>query len=428
MKLYEIIDALANEPSTNAKSKILLDNKDNLDLKTYFECALNPFKNYFIRVKELPEESGELSLTHMTMDHICRVLCGRVKTGHAARDYLYKILCHHTKEDQILLQNMINHDPNCKVAEGLVNKCWPNLIPKFPVMLAEDYDEKTAKGIPEGDNAIFIQKKEDGSRVAIVVDESGAVTVYSRSGNILEMHGVLDFFCSFPNQVFDGELLVVDKNGIQDRKTGNGNFNRAVRNTITKEQAVMFHVCLWDSIPRDKWKAGFDATPYSTRFENLNKNQYPKNVSIVESERISTHAEAQVFYARMLEQKFEGAMIKRADAPWEARRSKNVLKLKETKDATLICRAVQPHSKNPEWIGSLECETSCGMLQVSVGSGLTEEDRKKKPEEFIDKLVAVQYNMLINSKNSDKHSMFLPRYDYIRTDVKQADTLDHLKK
>jgi hypothetical protein len=58
---------------------------------------------------------------------------------------------------------------------------------------------------------------------------------------------------------------------------------------------------------------------------------------------------------------------------------------------------------------------------------LTEEERKKKPEEFIDKLIAVQYNMLINSKNSNKHSMFLPRYDYIRTDVKQADTLDHLK-
>jgi hypothetical protein len=88
---------------------------------------------------------------------------------------------------------------------------------------------------------------------------------------------------------------------------------------------------------------------------------------------------------------------------------------------------VQPHSKNPDWIGSLECETSCGMLRVSVGSGLTEEDRKKKPEEYIDKLIAVHYNMLINSKNSDKHSMFLPRYEHIRTDVKQADTLDHLK-
>lgn len=427
MKLFQIINALANEPSTNAKSKILLDNKDNDDLRTYFECSLDPFKNYFIRVKDLPEESGDSNLTQWVMNDVRDVLCGRVLTGNAARDYIDNVMIELTVENQILLQNMINHDPNCKVAEGLVNKCWPNLIPKFPVMLAEDYDEKTAKGIPEGRDKIIIQKKEDGGRVAIVVNELGAVTVYSRSGNILEMHGVLDFFCRFPGMVFDGELLVVDASGTQDRKTGNGNFNRAVRNTITKEQAEMFHVCLWDLIPLDKWKSGFDETAYSIRFDNLSKNEYPKNVSIVESELISTHEEAQPFYARMLKQKFEGAMIKRANAPWEARRSKNVLKLKETKDATLICKAVQPHSKNPDWIGSLECETSCGKLRVSVGSGLTEEDRKKKPEEYIDKLIAVQYNMLINSRNSDKHSMFLPRYDYIRSDVKQADTLDHLK-
>lgn len=427
MTLYQIIYALAEEPSTNAKSKILLDNKDNVDLKTYFECTLNPFKNYFIRVKELPKTSDDGNLTSFVMNDVCDMLCGRIVTGHAARDYLNAVLTKLTTENQILLRNMINHDANCKVAEGLVNKCWPNLIPKFPVMLAEEFNEKTAKYIPEVKDAIFVQTKEDGSRSAIVVSDSGEVTVYSRSGNILEMHGVMDFFSKFPGQVFDGELLVIDKNGIQDRKTGNGYFNRAVRNTITKEQAEMFHVCLWDVIPLDKWKAGFDETPYSTRFENLNKNEYPKNVSIVESERVSTHKQAEAFYLRMLSLKREGAMIKRADAPWEDRRSRNVLKLKETKDATLICQGVQPHSKNPDWIGSLECETACGKLQVSVGSGLTEEDRKKKPEEFIDKLIAVQYNMLIDSKNNITHSMFLPRYDYIRTDVKQADTLDHLK-
>jgi ATP-dependent DNA ligase len=427
MTLFKIISALAEEPSTNAKSKILLDNKDNVDLKTYFECTLNPFKNYFIRVKELPKTSSDSNLDSFVMNDVCDMLCGRIVTGHSARDYLNSVLIELSLENQILLQNMINHDANCKVAEGLVNKCWPGLIPKFPVMLAEEFNEKTAKYIPEGKDAIFIQKKEDGGRSAIVVSYSGEVTVYSRGGNILEMHGVLDFFSNFPGQVFDGELLVIDENGIQDRKTGNGYFNRAVRNTITKEQAQMFHVCLWDVIPLDKWKSGFDETPYSTRFENLNKNEYPKNVSIVESERVSTHEQAQTFYLRMLTKKFEGAMIKRADAPWEDRRSRNVLKLKETKDATLICRGVQPHSKNPNWIGSLECETSCGKLHVSVGSGLTEEDRKKKPEEFIDKLIAVKYNMLIDNKNNATHSMFLPRYDYIRTDVKQADTLDHLK-
>lgn len=433
MKLHEIIAALAAESSTKAKSAILEKHKDNFDLKLYFKATLDPFINYFIRIKDLPGVSGINNLDAVTIQEVINNLNGRVFTGHAARDYVYGVMLSLTVEDQILLKNMINHDANCKVAEGLVNKCWKNLIPEFPVMLADKYDAKTAKNIPEGHNRIIVQKKEDGGRVAIVVSPESVVTVYSRNGNILETHGVFDVaFAQYPGKVFDGELLVVDSSTgkFAERKISNGIFNKAVRGTITPEEAATLHAVLWDVVEHRKWLDGFDETSYKERLTELlicTVTIPTHRVSVVETKVVSTHDECQKFYEQMLEQGFEGAMMKVATMPWEAKRSKLVLKLKETKDATLKCVGVQPHSKYSDQIGSLDCETSCGRLKVSIGSGLSEEDRKRDPAYFIDKLVDMQYNMLITKKNSDVYSMFLSRYRSIRLDQQTADTLEHLQ-
>ena len=431
MKLHEIIAALAAETSTKAKSAILEKYKDNFDLKLYFKATLDPFINYWIRISDVPELSGINNLDAVTIQEVINNLNGRVFTGHAARDYVYGVMLSLTVEDQILLKNMVNRDANCKVAEGLVNKCWKNLIPEFPVMLADKYDAKTAKNVPEGQDKIIVQKKEDGGRVAIVVLPDSSVTVYSRNGNILETHGVFDAtFNQYPGKVFDGELIAIDHDGkVLDRKTSGGYFNKAVRGTISLEEAEQLQAVLWDIISYDKWLVGFDSKPYNLRLAELMSCAYtmPINrVSFIETEFVSTHEECQEFYARMLEQGFEGAMMKVATMPWEAKRSKLVLKLKETKDATLKCVGVQPHTKNPLLIGSLECETSCGRLKVSIGSGLTEEDRNRDPSYFVDKLIDMQYNMLITKKNTDDYSMFLPRYRSIRLDQQTADTLEHL--
>lgn len=431
MKLHEIISLLATTSKTNDKKKILDDNKDNELLKLYFKATLDPFINYFIRVKEVPDVHYTSELTVDLINQVVTVLGGRQLTGHAARDYLNDILSILTKEDQILLKNMINHDPNCKVAEGLVNKTWKDLVPEFPCMLAETYNEKTKKNIKEGEGQIVVQKKEDGGRVEIVVGEDGSVTFYSRNGNILETHGVFDdIFSVYTNQVFDGELLVIGDGGVQDRKTGNGIFNKAVRGTISKEEAEKLHVVLWDLIPLDKWNAGYDNTHYIKRLEALEKivaTTVTTKFSVVETKIVDTVEEALVFYIEKLGEGEEGAMIKNIDMPWENRRSKFMLKLKSTKSTTLLCVDVKPHKKHPNLIGSLECVTSDNKLRVSIGSGLKQEDREKDPKEFIGSLIDVMYNMLIIAKGSDEYALFLPRYNGFRLDQQQADTLQHIQ-
>jgi ATP-dependent DNA ligase len=430
-EIEKIFNALSLEASTLAKVEIINKNKDNDLLKRIFEMTLNPFFNYFIRISEIPADSGKAELTIELLNDIFDKLNNRVLTGNSARNYVNNILIDLKKEHQQILINVLNRDLNCKVARGLVNRVWKDLIPEFPCMLAESYDEKTAINIKEGKDSIIVQKKEDGGRVAIVVNEKGQVTVFSRNGNSLETHSVFDtLFQHLAGYVFDGELLIVDSLGTQDRKASNGIFNKAVRSTITKEEATKFHVILWDVIPIDAWKSGFYSTPYIDRLKLLSQmteNMPSHRASIVETKIVSYHYEVQKFYEKMLSLGYEGAIVKTSSMPWENKRSKQMLKLKEVKDTSLLCVGVQRHSKNPNWIGSLDCETSDGKLKVSIGSGLTEADRMLPATHYIDKIIDVKYNMIISNKNTDEKSLFLPRYMGIRHDQSIADSIDKIR-
>lgn len=237
--LYQIIQQLKAQSSTNAKMKILHDHQNNIDLKTAFEYCLNPFYNYWIRAPKL--DSIKYNATEqLTAGWIVRtldVLRERTLTGNSAREFIAHQASKLSKEDAEILFNIINHDMDCKVSFGLVNKVWKNLIPSIPKMLSEKYEDFW-KVIPEGE--IIVQKKEDGGRVQILVDSEGKVTTYSRSGNILLMYGVFDkVFSQFPGYVFDGELLVMSKDGVVDRKTGNGLVELSTINIIQQKKELL---------------------------------------------------------------------------------------------------------------------------------------------------------------------------------------------
>lgn len=85
-------------------------------------------------------------------------------------------------------------------------------------------------------------------------------------------------------------------------------------------------------------------------------------------------------------------------------------KVKPVYDATLKCVAIKPHSKNPDLVGALILETSDGILRVSIGSGLTKEQRESK--DFLNNLIEVEYEDLI-----EKSKLFVhPVVKYIRRD------------
>lgn len=438
-KLSDIIAELASNGSTLTKKSILAKNKDFDVLQMAFWLTENPMLNFYIRLDKNPRRvSGKKEIDSNLLQSIHSTLHGRELTGNAAREWAENILDSLTPEDQVILTRIINRDLECKVGTNLCNATWEGLIPEMPCMLADKFNEKTKKNLkevgPSESPKIIVQLKCDGLRAHFSVDDKGNVKAYTRSGNELMLHGVFDSaFNKYKNQVIDGELLVLSTDGHEDRKTGNGYGNKAVRGTITKEEAERFSVIVWDLIPADKfWAGDIVKTPYIDRF-NAMKNiveeiNQPKKVSLVETKFCRTFAEMQEFYGEKLSQGLEGAIAKTIDMPWENRRSKFMLKLKEELSATLICVGTTPHSKVAGWIGSIECETADGKLKCSIGSGFTEEDRAMPPSYFIGKLIDMKYNALITSRGREEHSMFLPIYKGFREDVSAADTLPKLMK
>lgn len=443
MKLSDIIKSLKAVGSTNTKREILKQHADNEALKLLFYATYDGSVNYWIKADPTWIGIGTELLDTAKIQSVLKTLNGRILTGNAARIFLENIVVRLDPDEAKLLINMVNRDLDCKTSTSLANATWPNLIREFPVMLADKFNEKTAKPFYKAETdpwssakpRLVVQKKADGGRCEAVVATDGSVSLHSRNGNTLLDHGVFSFLSEFAGYVVDGELVSVDPvtGKIRDRKTGNGLYNKMVRNTISVDEAKTMHFIVWDLIPIDDFFADVCDIPYVTRFAKLIRlelNVHPSKryqISIIESEYVHTVAKAISFYERMLAQKEEGAMLKLLEAGWENSRSKSVLKLKEEKDATLFCYGTTPHSKNPDWIGSLECRTADGELEVSIGSGLTEEDRKKDPSFFIGALIDMKYNQLIKAKNAEKWCMFLPIFKNIRYDVTEADSLEKLK-
>lgn len=434
MSVSKIIESLATESSSNKKLEILKANSENTTLKLAFNYCLNPMFNFWIKIKkkEIDQLSvGNNTINDLLLNTVFDSLANRVVTGHSARELFKQAAETLTREEQLILCAILNRDMNCKVSVATVNKVWKDMIPIFPVMLSENYEDYWCEEIPEGE--IIVQKKEDGGRVQVLVNNEGIPTFYSRSGNILETHGFFDtIFSNLKNVVFDGELLVLDDTGIVDRKTGNGYYTKAVRGTISLDEVKKFHIVFWDVIPvNDFYKKEYNLA-YKDRLKQLcsliDYSVIPtKYISVVETHFVKTHQEAQKLYQEFIQKGWEGMMVKNPLSPWVADRVRFSLKCKESKDATLLCYAVEPHSKNPNMIGSLHCMSSDGLLKVSVGSGLTDLDRLKDSTYFVDKFINVIYNSVISDKSSDIHSLFLPRYNCVRDDVIVADSLDKIK-
>ena len=72
-------------------------------------------------------------------------------------------------------------------------------------------------------------------------------------------------------------------------------------------------------------------------------------------------------------------------------------------------------------MGSVTCGSADGGLEVHVGSGFNDEDRKMVAGDIVGKIITVKYNEVIQDKNKDKKSLFLPIFEEIRLDKNVAD-------
>jgi len=426
MLVYNILQQIKNEPSTNAKLEILESHKDNTLLRDCLKLMLDDTCFYINKIPDYNLSNIMPQLPISLADKLDNLSClsERIYTGGSGIKFLQELLYHSTEEDREVVKLIIKKDPDCGISHKTVNKVWSNLIQETPYMRCETDDSKLV--FP-----CLSQKKADGMFFNAIC-RNGTVSFLSRNGKPIDLLGVLEKCfdkIADKNIVLHGELLVLDENGqIMNRQTGNGLLQKAVKGTITSDIAERVVCVLWDVVDYDDWRNGYSGVACLTRFNEVEKlvvELCSFRVSLIHHIISYNQEHRQSFYKSMIDKKFEGSVTKNIDGPWEAKTSKNCIKDKEDHDCDLICYDTTPHKKKEGQIGALRCMSSCGKLKVDV-TCKNDEMRVLPAEYFIDKIVTVKYNEVIINKKGE-HSLFLPRIEELgRVDVNEADNLEKI--
>ena len=432
---HEVFEKLEATSSRLEKIAILEDQKTNKELMEVIRLALNPHIQFFIRKIPKYENKGRGVVTYQNVKNHLNKLSSRSVTGNRAIALLTALLEDTEKGVSDTIVRIIQKNLKCGVNRSTVNKVWPNLIPEFPVMLCESYSHKNLSNITF---PAIIQEKADGMRVNIVT-EGRKVTAFSRQGKVIDLLGNLDeevlAIGNGQDIMIDGELLVVEKNErVLARKQGNGILNKAVKGTISEEEAACVRFVTWDILPRNAWITTEPyETGYASRFKYL-ENQVgltvPKKIKTSQTKRVENMNEAQTFFKKMLLEGKEGAVLKNLNSPWVNKRSKDQVKMKVEALCELKVVALEEgHGKHEGKLGSFLCSSECGNMLVSVGSGLSDEQRKTFWEtNMVGEIITVKYNDVIDNEKSDKKSLFLPIFIEQRLDKTKANTLEEIEK
>ena len=293
---------------------------------------------------------------------------------------------------------------------------------KIPVMLVSPNKEIGRIQFP-----CFAQTKMDGMR-GVIVKRDGRVVVFSRNGNTmtkLDKHFEA-MLSSVDNIVIDGELTVVDSDGkLLDRKTGNGILNKTVVETVSDEEVTRVRFTAWDLIDVCDFDKGVDRRTGVERLARLRAIPANPLFEVVQTFEIANLEEAQELFKEQLAKGEEGIILKNNDHPWEDKRSKQCVKMKEVIEMDLkITGFAEGTGKASGMTGAIQVENKDGSIKTSVGTGLDDATRKDiwtRQEELIGTIITVKCNGVISRKGADSKSLFLPVFVELRLDKTESD-------
>ena len=273
----------------------------------------------------------------------------------------------------------------------------------------------------------FAQTKMDGMR-GVIVKRDGRVVVFSRNGNTmtkLDKHFEA-MLSSVDNVVLDGELTVVDSDGkLLDRKTGNGILNKTVVETVSDEEVTRVRFTAWDLIDVCDFDKGVDRRTGVERLARLRAIPANPLFEVVQTFEIANLEEAQELFKEQLAKGEEGIILKNNDHPWEDKRSKQCVKMKEVIEMDLkITGFAEGTGKASGMTGAIQVENKDGSIKTSVGTGLDDATRKDiwaRQEELIGTIITVKCNGVISRKGADSKSLFLPVFVELRLDKTESD-------
>jgi len=418
-----VIQQLEADNSRLAKEEILRQATEE-GLTEFFEgvrMALD--RLYTFGIKQVPEktEAGGQGLSWTNFLELADALYRRKITGHDARDAVALAMGVATQDQwNHWYRRILIKDLRCGVSEKTVNKVLKKTdiapVPVFECMLAHDSANHESKltGVK------LLEPKLDGVRCITVVDHtSRTVTQYTRNGKVLENFGHIttalaqhidDFGRSY---VLDGEVV-------------SHSFQDLMRQVHRKDnvEAGDARLMLFDIIPLSEFKAGRSTMGQRRRTRFLRDFKWILDdtgcVDIipqieVDLDTLIGEEEFKDYNRSMVEQGFEGIMIKEPTAPYECKRSASWLKMKPFIEVSLTVVGVEEGTgRNKDRLGALICEgVDDGRdIVVNVGSGFTDEARDETwsaQDAVVGQVVEVRADAVTQNQDGT-YSLRFPRF------------------
>ena len=440
MSVYGVLQTITEAKGSNDKIDVIKSlSEETLDeLKIVVKFALDPMMSYYMSEVGTFRPTLFDTLEQYTMNDAYSHLVYINKRGGARRedkDKLTRIAAGVGKDNSEVISLIVGRDLRCGVGIKSFRKVFGNdFLPDFPVALTGSYDEKKINKDIDFSVGAYSQLKSDGAR-CVITKRNGNIVARSRNGNEIKGldHIIQDLIdLGFDQEAdididIDGELVAIFDGVIQPREIGNGLVNKAIRGTISVNEANTLFFVAWDMIHHDELNE-----PYFDRLANLTGFiEGARFIKSTETKVVFSLAEAKQHYAELVARGEEGTILKNKSAIWTtgdaaSKRNCNGYKLKEEHRAEFMIVGTESgkaKSKYDGLIGSLVCESSCGYIKFNVGSGLTDKDRNLDPDSLIGTVVSVTYNGRIKSEGRDYYSLFLPRVSEFRNDKDIADSL-----
>ena len=423
--IQEFVDKLKSTNSTNEKIEILKEYKDDDDICNLLEYVYSPFKQYYITSTQLKK------LKHLCTDtYFGSLFCmldnftNRVWTGHQAITYANGLV-KSFPEYKELIHSIIDKNLKTRTGADLINKAIPGCVPTFKVVLANSYDKQKNK-VDFNTQTWFASQKLDGVRCLAFVDENGKCNFYSRQGKTFDTLDILKKEIenlNLCNMVFDGEVCLVDEDGVEDFQGIMKEIKRK-DHTIKNPKYKVFDYLMLEEFNNQKSERNL-----SDRLGNFNMiyNMSVKELKCIDV-LVQWKVESEDHFQELAElatkNNWEGLML-RKDCDYKGKRTNDLLKVKKFFDAEYVVKGIEV-SVHRIIVDGLEVEEELLSnviiehkgCDVGVGSGFDQEERRKynvpdfHPDSIVGKTITVQY--FEETTNQDGcHSLRFPVVKYV---------------
>ena len=436
LPIVKIVQELRETSGSNDKIKTLKNYSDTPHLQEILKMTYDPFLKYGVSKKmvEQLENANVNSISMITYENFQNFMERLAKSNinDALRVEIAEMLHHPTYTDTVdLLKCILTKDLKIGMAAANINKAIPGLIPVFDVMRGQKYADHKHK---LRGKEIIITEKIDGVRTVAIIDENGEVKFYSRQGK--EIEGLVEIeraikLLDLKNIVLDGETTVLDQTGLESKDV----FKKTMEIMGSKmEQKTGLLYNVFDCMPLSAFKAGVCKTYAKTRkayfldkFASLDdwlyetwKYIYPLPV-LYQGEFREMRVKA--LHKEILSRGGEGVMINVASAPYECKRTANLLKVKEMYTMDLKIIGFEEGLVGTKFEGTLGAiVVDYKGYSVKVGSGYSEEDREffwKNQNELLGRVIEVQY--FEETQDADGNlSLRFPVFVQLREDGKEV--------